>query len=100
MLLNRDFYHEHIKPVIARWVVLHLRARRVGNVLPTEQAVEYLVMGYSDQLARTAENESRLRRSFDIEQAILKGLSENERKLLNLGRDWCETFLPRKFLSV
>jgi hypothetical protein len=100
VLLNRDFYHAQIKPVIARWVVLHLRSRRVGNVLPTEQAVEYLVMGYSDQLAQTAENEARLRRSFELEAAILHGLSENERKLLNLGRDWCETFLPHALQKI
>jgi hypothetical protein len=100
VLLNRDFYHAQIKPVIARWVVLHLRSRRVGNVLPTEQAVEYLVIGYSDQLAKTAENESRLRRSFELEAAILHGLSENERKLLNLGRDWCETFLPHALQKI
>jgi hypothetical protein len=97
VLLNLEFYHTKVKPVVARWIVLHLRARRIGAVLPTDRAVEYIVSGYSDELAQSAQGEvtvAKLRASRDLDALVLTTLSENERQLLNLGRDWCETFLP------
>lgn len=67
ILLNPEFYHQQIKEVVARWVVLHLRSRRISSILPTDRAVEYLTMGYSDELAQSVASADKLRASLDFE---------------------------------
>lgn len=47
-------------------------SRRIGAVLPTARAVEYLVMGYSDSLMENAANAAKLRASLDFEQSVLQ----------------------------
>jgi hypothetical protein len=71
VLLNGEFYHSHIKHVVAQWVVLHLRSRRISALLPTDRAVQYLTMGYSDDVAASAAAADKLRASLDFEVSVL-----------------------------
>lgn len=78
VLLNPQFYHSKIKPVMANWVLLYLEQASMP-LLTRREALTYLCKG--------APNGTPLANKVAL-------LPERYRKLLNLGRDWLASFLP------
>jgi hypothetical protein len=79
VLLSRNFYDIKMKPLLAKWLLLWLRARKLPSVTDDE-AIEFLLRG------NQANNV--------IMQKIKTDLSDDHVKLLNLGHDWLVSYLP------
>ena len=93
VLLNEEFYHERVKPVIAEWLLLFFRNKKVSEaLLPTDVALQYLC-GNNDVAEEAMEEQSK--RKDPIDQ-----LSSNEKKMFNLGRDWCTVYLPHVLKKI
>lgn len=78
-LVSKNFYDTHMKPVLARWLVLWIRAHKLPNLTDAEIS-EYLMKGqYS---------------SKSITDKMHHAMADEHVKMLNLGNEWLDTFLP------
>ncbi len=80
VLLDPDFYHEFMKPIMAEWTLLWIESQNLSGISPS-QVLEYI-------LAERAE---------DITTSIAELVSQllpKHRKMLNLSRDWLRMYLP------
>jgi hypothetical protein len=77
VLLNRGFYSTQLKPLLAEWLLVWLAAQRLPG-LRDEQALQYM----TGQIAPE---------SIDLENA---NVSDDYLKMLNLSKDWLNSFLP------
>lgn len=68
-----------MKPILIRWLILWLRARKLPN-LTDDEIIEFLNRGNSSNSAIT----SKLRTQ----------LGDDHVKMLNLGHDWVQSYLP------
>ena len=78
-LVSKNFYDVNMKPVLARWLLLWLRARKLP-ILTDDDVIEFLMRGIG---ARP-----------EILEKMRKVLSDDHAKMLNLGHDWLESYLP------
>lgn len=78
VLLDPQFYHSRLKPVITDWVTIWLQSKHLP-LLSGQETAEYLLSGPGSRPA--------------ILEKIPQ-LPETFRKLLNLSRDWLLSFLP------
>jgi len=84
VLLDPSFYHRHLKLHVARWVLVWLRHNFIGNVsVDDETLLTYLCQGSDNEMVRDT-----------ARPKIMKGLSSESQKLLNLAADWTQTLLP------
>ena len=94
VLLDMGFYRQFIRPWMARWLSMWLRDRGLATSamrrrdapsgladITSQQIEEYLVHGPFGSSAATT-------------LCVRRTLSPRGAKLLNLGHDWIETFLP------
>ena len=88
LLLNDAFYHTDVKPLLARWCVLFLRAKGIGagTHLPTAGLVAYLCSGWSSDPVLSA--------------SIKAAINSHQMQLLNLSHDWLNNFLPHVLHKV
>jgi hypothetical protein len=82
ILLNADWYHSTMKPILADWAHLWLEANHVAGISKTD-CCDFLVNGASTKW--NAALADRIERST---------LTSNHRKLLNLAHDWLDSFMP------
>jgi hypothetical protein len=88
VLMDTAYYNVKVKPVMARWAMVWLRAQFIGRCnVPLETLLEYLC-GVDD-----------LRRE-EMRPLIEGGLSAEARKLLNLASDWIQTLLPHVLAKI
>ena len=81
VLLDFNFYHSKLKPILARWVLVWLKKQFVGRVtVPMTSLLKYLC------LTSVA--------SPSLKQSIDEGLLPDSLKLLNLAATWCRSILP------
>ena len=81
VLLDFNFYHSKLKPILARWVLLWLMKQFVGRIsVPVTSLLKYLC------LTSVA--------SPTLKQSIDEGLLPDSLKLLNLAATWCRSILP------
>ena len=78
-LLSKSFYDSRLKILLARWLLLWLRARKVPS-FSDEEIIEFLMVGKSSR-------ESTL-------EKLKKNLSDDHVKMLNLSHDWLVSYLP------
>jgi hypothetical protein len=78
-IVSKNFYDVDMKPVLIRWLVIWLRARKLPT-LTDDEIIEFLNVGN--------------RCSPAIMQKIKNVLGDDHVKMLNLGHDWIESFLP------
>jgi hypothetical protein len=80
ILILSSFIHSiAMKPVLIRWLILWLRARKLPN-LTDEEIIEFLNRGNASNVSIT----SKLRTH----------LGDDHVKMLNLGHDWLQSYLP------
>jgi hypothetical protein len=68
-----------MRPILARWLLLWLRARKLPT-LSDEEVVEFLLRGNAVSQA--------------LKDKVHRGLSDDQMKMLNLGHDWLTSYLP------
>ncbi len=88
VLLSRSYYHNELKPLIARWIVLWLSSKpHVG--ISDDIIYNYLLLSKKDrELMRTDAKE------FKLLSNHLEKLDDDFTKLINLAYDWIQSFLP------
>ena len=82
LLLNDSFYHSELKPLLARWCLLFLRAKGVGAAggsSTATQIVHFLCHGWNHSEAAAS---------------IRQSASSQQMQLLNLSYDWLNSYLP------
>ena len=89
LLLDEAFYHQQLKPLLARWCLLFLRAKGVGVGGPQSAAA---LLSHLCHASPAAEAESLA--------ALLRSFSPAQMQLLNLSRDWLGSFLPHVLRKV
>ncbi|RYG67654.1 DUF3645 domain-containing protein, partial [archaeon] len=78
-LLSKEFYHTKMRGVLARWLLLWLRARKVPTISDAE-ILEFLSKGQKS--------------STVLLERMKKHLQDEHIKMLNLGHDWLASYLP------
>lgn len=85
VLLNRQYYHQQLKPLIARWQLLYLRNKRLPTVEDTH-LISYMVNGpLKDKQAASA---------------CHVALDDDYMKMLNLSHDLLRNFLPHVLSKI
>jgi len=85
VLLNRSFYHQQLKPLMARWQLLYLRSKRLPTV-EDRHLVSYMVNGpLKDKQAASA---------------VHVALDDEYMKMLNLSHDLLRNFLPHVLSKI
>ena len=78
-LVSKNFYDVHMKPILTQWLLLWLRARKLPNLTDAE-VVEFLMKGVNS--------------SHGIIDKVRSVLGDDHVKMLNLGHDWLQSYLP------
>ena len=78
-LVSKNFYDSKMKKILAKWLLLWLRARKVP-CLDDIEIIEFLLMGNNS--------------SIGVMNKIKENLGDDHTKMLNLGYDWLTSFLP------
>jgi hypothetical protein len=85
VLLNRNFYHKEIKPLLARWQLLYLRNKRLPTV-EDKHLLSYMVNGpLKDRQAASA---------------VQVALDDEFMKMLNLSHDLLRNFVPHVMSKI
>lgn len=87
VLLNPDFYHKRMKPIVAQWILLWLESQNLTG-LNDEQIIRYIM------------EEDRSNYEKDLIEYVNNNLSPKNKKMLNLSRDWLKSFLPHVLQKV
>lgn len=79
VLLNRSFYNKELKPLMARWMLLYLRNKRLPSV-DAKHLLSYMMVGpLKDKQAASA---------------VQVALDDEYMKMLNLSHDLLRNFIP------
>jgi hypothetical protein len=85
VLLNKQFYHKQLKPLMARWQLLFLRNKRLPTV-DDRQLISYMVNGpLKDKQAASA---------------VHVALDDDYMKMINLSHDLLRNFLPHVLSKI
>lgn len=87
VLLNIEWYHSTLKPVMADWLYMWIETQHLGTI--SEKLVKQYILqdghdGYDSQLG----------------ELIQSSLSMEHKKMLNLARDWLKSYLPHVLQKV
>jgi hypothetical protein len=93
ILLNPEWYHERMKPAVADWVLLWLQKQNVGKSGLSDSMIRsYILGGANVANARDDEHREELSRLHDAVSA--EGVSDGQRKMLNLSHEWLAHYFP------
>ena len=99
VLLHTEWYHEVMRPVMVKWMLLWLEANHVAGLTPRQ--VELFISGGADvkagQLASGAEagvESDADREMLELMEHMEGHLDVKTFKLLNLAKEWLRTYLP------
>ena len=85
VLLNRNFYHKKLKPLLARWQLVYLRNKRLPSV-EDKHLLSYMMNGpLKDRKAASA---------------VQVALDDEYMKLLNLSHDLLRNFIPHVLSKI
>lgn len=90
VLLNPEFYHKHLKPIIAQWAILWLESQALTG-LSDDQILEYILE--EDRM-------SFLTNKPELTNLVNSRLSPKHKKMLNLCRDWLKSYLPHVMQKI
>jgi len=90
VLLNPDFYHKHLKPVMAEWAILWLESQSLAG-LNDQQIADYIL---------EEDRASFVVRRPDLVELVNNTLSPKHKKMLNLCRDWLKSYLPHVLQKI
>ena len=103
VLLNVEWYHSTMRPVLARWMLLWLEANHVGGGLSSRQVELYIsgdtaadgavhsTDGSADEEQKAAALAAETR---ELHVQMEAQLDAKSFKLLNLAKEWLRTFMP------
>ncbi|CAM9378411.1 unnamed protein product [Chrysoparadoxa australica] len=80
VILSRKYYHERLQPLLAQWVLMWLRQKRLRGV-GEDMVIEYLMKGAESSSAA-------------VTGQLKDALSDEHMRMLNLTHDWLVSFLP------
>lgn len=87
VLLNLEWYHSILKPIIADWLFMWIETQHIGTI--SEEIIKkYILEGSSHEL------------NIEITNIIENSLSCEHKKMLNLARDWLKSYLPHILQKV
>lgn len=78
VILDRDFYHSQLRPLLGRWVLLWLKESRLRE-FNFDQALDYIIRGDVSSSSAGIRDQCNSDESF---------------KILNLTREWLISFMP------
>jgi hypothetical protein len=78
ILLNSNYYHRVLKPILAKWSLIWLKAKGVASDIPDAILLEYMTSGWS---------------SSDVSSLVTALLSKPQMVLLNLAYNWLNSYL-------
>lgn len=87
VLLNIDWYHDRLKPIMAEWLYMWFEMQHMSAV------------GQAELLAYFTDAEIMINQP-DVAAKIHSTMSLESRKLANLGRSWLLTFLPHVLQKI
>jgi hypothetical protein len=87
VLLNPDWYHEVMKPIIADWTYLWLEAQHMANIRESE-VKQYILEG-AHQL-----------KNPELAIRVNEQLSDTHKKMINLAHDWLRSYLPHVLQKI
>lgn len=87
VLLNIEWYHTILKPIIANWLYMWIETQHLGNIN------ENIIKEYILQDGRNGYN-------THLSHIIESSVSIEHRKMLNLARDWLKSYLPHILQKV
>ena len=127
VLLNTEWYHAHMKPVMAQWMQLWLESQHVAG-LSSQQVFDYITADWSllrmdegGNVTKATEGDPLTDKAFELYQLSLEsraeggaddgdgaggGAGESRRlntkalKLLNIAGDWLRTYLPHTLQKI
>jgi len=79
VLLDKNFYHRELKPLIARWHLLYLRHKRLPKV-DDQQLLSYMINGPNDDKQAAS--------------AVSVALSDDFMKMINISQVLIRHFIP------
>ena len=85
VLLERKFYHDELKQLMARWMLLYLRSKRLPTV-DDRHLISYLVNGPT--------------KDRQAAQACSVALSDDFMRMINLGHDLLRTLIPHVLSKI
>ena len=84
---NINYFCSEMKPVLAEWIFMWLESHHVGGISKKE-IIKFLLEGATQQ------------NNGDLASRIESMLTSNHKKLLNLSRDWLDSFLPHVLQKI
>ena len=78
-LVSKNFYDENLKVILCRWLLLWLRARKLPQ-MTDDEIIDFLSNG--------------VRSNPNVIKKIKQYLGDDHTKMLNLGYDWINSYLP------
>jgi Protein of unknown function (DUF3638) len=85
VLLNKSFYHQQLKPLMARWQLLYLRNKRLPTVAD-KHLLSYMIQGPT--------------KDKEAASAVHVALDDEYMKMLNLSHDLLRNFLPHVMSKI
>ena len=96
VLLNLDWYHAKLRPLMADWLYMWLEAQHLAGM--SEAAVKaFLLRGPVTQQQQQQQLEAGQQ---TVAEQFESNLSPYHRKMLNLGRDWLQSYLPHVLQKI
>jgi hypothetical protein len=97
VLLNLEWYHSTLKPVIADWLYMWIETQHLGTL--GEEIVKKYILD-DEQHTRQGLGSLSESTSLSIGQLIESSVSIEHKKMLNLARDWLKSYLPHILQKV
>lgn len=89
VLLNDEWYDVELKPILAEWLFMYIQSQHISGGLSESEILEYLLNTVtSTHTSGLAEKVERL-----VEVV-------SHKKLLNLGKDWLNVYLPHVLKKI
>ena len=95
ILLNVDWYHAEMKPALIDWAYLWLESQHIASVLHVAQLHEYVMTDTSTLSGKTATGFP-----CAIAAVVRDNVSVEHRKILNLVRNWLNSYLPHILTKI
>jgi hypothetical protein len=88
VLLNPDWYHENMKPIMVDWIHLWLEAQHLSGI--SEEDIKLYVL----------EGANQVKNPELAERILASDLTKVHKKMLNLAHDWVRSYLPHVLRKI
>eukprot|EP01012_Entosiphon_sulcatum_P009332 TRINITY_DN1521_c0_g2_i1.p1 TRINITY_DN1521_c0_g2~~TRINITY_DN1521_c0_g2_i1.p1 ORF type:complete len:4962 (-),score=1074.52 TRINITY_DN1521_c0_g2_i1:73-14958(-) len=108
VLLDPEFYHSRLKPLLADWAILWLEAQQLTNI-SLDMARRYLLGGFEDAEALAAVEAMRVATAAldgtpaadgTVQVSTGTEMAEKNIRMLNLAHDWLSSYMPHVLQKI